>query len=152
MRIKLHHQQRLHDHRLSESLCCRNFEVWTNCPFCSVETLGCTSEVAPKLQEWSYWTLAESSKFPMKSICFVRQKKLPDECLGAIIPSIYCTFVSIEPLFRSPQKRKTETDRAGSRLTTLTWSQKYCKATKIAGSERWHPHWPCHKRNWPASL
>jgi hypothetical protein len=26
-------------------------------------TLGCNPKVAPKLQEWLHWTLAESSKF-----------------------------------------------------------------------------------------
>ena len=51
---------------------------------------------------------------PTKSISFARQEELHEECLGAIIPSIHCTLVSIEPLLRSPQKikqKQTKQDR-----------------------------------------
>ena len=50
----------------------------------------------------------------MEGIGFARQEELHKERLGTFVPSVHSGLVSIEPLFRSPQKREweqTESDR-----------------------------------------
>ena len=141
MRRKLQ-QQRLHNHRLSELARHRNFEVWANHPSHSANTQGCTSELAPKLQGWSHWTLAKSSKSFHEENWFCPPGKLRKECLGAIVPGVHYTPVNIEPLLCSLQKRKLRIASCETLLITkLLQSSRNCwrwvLASSLALSQKW---------------
>ena len=49
-------------------------------------------------------SLLEVRNTPTNSIGFARQEEFREECLGAIIPSVHETIVSIKPLLRSHRR------------------------------------------------
>ena len=49
----------------------------------------------------------------MKSVGFTQREELREECLGTVIPGIYCTSVGIKPLFclsEEGKRKQTESD------------------------------------------